>query len=141
MGKVLSENGVYTNFSQESPKVTGVSGAVFRGNFKTKEEAQSCLSGVGSIPEVSTPSRKQKWYVISVGQDPSDKGAYNNWPKVASKVVGVSRAIYQGGLRSQPEDSLACTQMPASTPTTPSPPCVDSNPALPPPQHGPPGYP
>jgi hypothetical protein len=142
VGKVPSDTGVYSDFSQVGPKVTGVSGAVFRGNFKTKEEAQSYLSGVASIPAVSTPTRKQKWYVVSVGQDPSDRGVYDNWPEVASKVVGVSGAVYQGGFRSQPkaEDFLARTMMPAAASTATSP-HRDPNPAVPPPSQGPPRYP
>lgn len=143
VGRVPSDTGVYSDFSQVSPKVTGVSGAVFRGHFKTREEAQSYLSGAASIPAVSTPIRKQKWYVVSVGQDPSDRGVYDNWPEVASKVVGVSGAIYQGGFRSQSEaeDFLARTPMPVATPTPSAPPRGDSTTAFPPQPHGPPGYP
>jgi hypothetical protein len=99
MGKVRSDTGVYSNFSKVSPKVTGVSSAVFRGHFKTKEEAQSYLWGAASIPVKPTPTRKQKWYVISVGQDLSNRGVYGNWPeKWRQKWLGSPGQYIKAGL-------------------------------------------
>jgi hypothetical protein len=103
VGRSPSDTGVYKDYANVAPLVVGVSGAVFRGGFKTKVEADSYLASVVSIPVTTTPTRKQKWYVITVGGDPSDRGIYDNWPDVAQRVLGVGGAVYQGGFQSLPE--------------------------------------
>jgi hypothetical protein len=107
VGRTPSDAGVYQGYLTVVPLVVGVSGAVYRGGFKTKAEAESYLGNIMAIPVTTTPSRKQKWYVIAVGQDPSDRGVYDNWPDVAPKVMGVSGAVYQGGFKSQSEAEVS----------------------------------
>jgi hypothetical protein len=92
-----------------------VSGAVFRGGFKTKVEAELYMASVMALPVVTTPTQKQKWYVMCVGQDPNDRGVYGTWPEVATKVMGVSGAIYQGGFKTQAEAELYLFNAPAIT--------------------------
>jgi hypothetical protein len=118
VGREPRDTGVYKDFANVEPLVTGVSGGVFRGPFKTKTEAESFLSSMVSLPVATTPSRRQKWYVVSVGQDPTDRGVYGSWPEVAAKVVGVSGAVYQGGFKSQAEAEafLARSPMPGPAP-------------------------
>jgi hypothetical protein len=78
------------------------------------------MASVMGIPAVTTPSRRKKWYVVCVGQDPGDRGVYNNWPEVAPKVLGVSGAVYQGGFQSQSEAEIYLASVPAPS-TTPGP--------------------
>jgi hypothetical protein len=74
-----TRSGVYQDYAKVAPLVVGVSGAVFRGGFKTKAEAESYMSHAMAIPVTTSPSpRKQKWYVICVGRDPRDRGVYEN---------------------------------------------------------------
>jgi viroplasmin and RNaseH domain-containing protein len=72
------DTGVYKDFANVDPLVTGVSGAVFRGPFETKAEAESYLSSMVSLLVAATPSRQQKWYVVLVGQDPTNQGVYRS---------------------------------------------------------------
>jgi hypothetical protein len=116
IGRTPGNTGVYKDYTTVAPMVVGVSGAVFRGSFATKAEADSYLASVASIPVLTTPKRNQKWYVVVVGQDPQYQGVYNNWPKVASKVLGVSGCIYQGGFRTQPEAKVYLAQCLAPAP-------------------------
>jgi hypothetical protein len=133
VGRTPSDTGVYRDYATIAPMVVGVSGAVFRGSFGTKAEATAYLSSVSSIPVLTTPTRAKKWYVVVVGQDPLDRGVYDNWPEVAGKVLGVSGCVYQGGFRTQLEAETYLTQCPAtsSKPTQPTP--VPPPPVPPPP--------
>jgi viroplasmin and RNaseH domain-containing protein len=90
MGRLPSDAGVYQGYATVAPLVIGASGAVYRGGFKTKVEVELYLASLMAIPEITTPSLKQKWYVIAIGKNPSNRGVYDNWPEVAPKVMGVS---------------------------------------------------
>jgi hypothetical protein len=116
VGRDPSDTGVYKGYANVGPLVTGVSGAILQGGFKTKGEAESYLSSVISLPTSATPTRRQKWYVVCVGQDPSDRGVYDNWPTVALKVVGVAGAVYQGGFKSRSEAKAFLASTPRPTP-------------------------
>jgi hypothetical protein len=49
-----------------APLVVGVSGAVYRGGFKTKVEAKSYLASLMAIPVIATPSLKSRSGILSL---------------------------------------------------------------------------
>jgi hypothetical protein len=105
-GKSPGDTGVYASWAQVAPLVNGVPGAIFKGGFRTKVEADSYLANAVGISVVSSPSRRKTWHAISVGRDPEDRGVYDSWPEVASRIGGVSGAIYKSGFQTKDEAEL-----------------------------------
>jgi hypothetical protein len=117
VGRNQGDTGVYNNWGLVGPMVTGVPGAIFKGGFKTRAEAESYLANAVAIPVAPTASRRPKWYAISVGRDPEDRGVYDSWPDVASRVVGVDGAVYQGGFDTRNEAEVFLARLPGPPPS------------------------
>jgi hypothetical protein len=102
VGRDPSDTGVYKGYANVGPLVTGVSGAILQGGFKTKGEAESYLSSVISLPTSATPTRRQNKtkqlmsIFITLSLDPHGDSRLTSRPKKGREKNGIRPVALRG---------------------------------------------